>query len=171
MPGSWHNAKVARPIYKQLRDKAPNGYFLVADLAFPRGGAEVEDHIHLPWRSGEPLPQDHRERAAAIAYDNQLLSYRQMAEWGMHQLQGSFGRLRVPLDVNDNDGRADLLKNCIRMNNVRATRVGISQIRTVYEPIWRALEAAELWDSFERMVIRDIRRGDRVAQFHIVDSA
>ncbi|KAH9919514.1 uncharacterized protein B0H18DRAFT_957472 [Fomitopsis serialis] len=42
-----------------------------------------------------------------------------------------------------------------------------SQIRNVYEPLWKRSEAAELWDNYERMVIRDIRRGDRVARYHL----
>ncbi|KAI0917424.1 hypothetical protein AcW1_007380 [Taiwanofungus camphoratus] len=34
-PGSWHDAHVARPIFNQLRDETPEGYYLVADTAFP----------------------------------------------------------------------------------------------------------------------------------------
>ena len=83
----------------------------------------------------------------------------------MCQLQGSFGRLRVPLDINDDKGRADLLEISVRMNNVWVHCVGIGQVRNVYEDIWWKSEAAGLWESFERMLVRDIRRGDRVARF------
>ena len=51
------------------------------------------------------------------------------------------------------------------MNNVRVHRVGISQVQNVYEDIWRKSEAAGLWESFEWMLVWDIRRGDRVARF------
>jgi hypothetical protein len=34
-----------------------------------------------------------------VAFDRELLSYRQTAEWGMPGLQGSFGRLRIPLEI------------------------------------------------------------------------
>ncbi|KZV61810.1 hypothetical protein PENSPDRAFT_592328, partial [Peniophora sp. CONT] len=67
-----------------------------------------------------------------------LLSYRQTAEWGMCALQGSFGRLRVPLEIENSERRGDLLETCLRLHNVRTAVVGISQIRNVYEPIWRA---------------------------------
>lgn len=91
-------------------------------------------------------------------------------EWGMRQLCGSFGRLRVPLDTDDNEQCGDVLESCVRMNNVRVLRVGISEICSVYEPIWRWSEAAELWDSFEHVAVRDIRRGDRVARFHLSEA-
>jgi len=35
VPGSWHDSKVAQPIYKKLREQTPGRYFLVADTAFP----------------------------------------------------------------------------------------------------------------------------------------
>lgn len=56
------------------------------------------------------LPQDPEERVAAITYSNVLVSARQAAEWGMRAIQGSFGHLRVPLNVNDPEGRMTLLK-------------------------------------------------------------
>lgn len=166
-PGSWHDARIARPIFRQLRDEVPDGYYLVADTAFPRGTADIAGRIRAARASGDALPSDAQERAAALAFDNQLLSYRQTVEWGMRQMRGSFGRLRIPLNIDDDAERGDMLETCVRMNNVRVLRVGISQIRSVYEPIWRGSEIAELWEHFERMTIRDIRQGDRVARFHL----
>jgi hypothetical protein len=34
-PGSWHDSHIARSIYKKLCDKTPEGFYLVADTAFP----------------------------------------------------------------------------------------------------------------------------------------
>ncbi|KAH9062428.1 hypothetical protein EDB87DRAFT_1607265 [Lactarius vividus] len=50
----------------------------------------------------------------------------------MWAIQGSFGRLRVPLDIGDNQDRARLLEVCVHLNNLRVNCVGISQIRGVY---------------------------------------
>ena len=71
-----------------------------------------------------------------MAFDRQLLAYCQTAEWGNHGLQGSFGRLRVPLETNHSGRRADLLEACILSFNLRARRVGLNQIRTDYMPLW-----------------------------------
>lgn len=167
-PGSWHDAKVARPLYDKLRDQTPPGYYIVADTAFPRGTQSIAGRIQAPLKSGQRLPQDPQERDAALARDRQLLSYRQTAEWGMRQLRAGFGRLRVPLDINDAEGRGELLEVCIRSLNVRAERVGISEIRTVYMRYWQEAEDDDIWNDFENILFGDLRRRDRVSRFHRV---
>src|SRR5882762_5799649 len=44
-PGSWHDSKVAQPIYEKLQEKTPAGYYLVADTAFLHGTGDVANHI------------------------------------------------------------------------------------------------------------------------------
>jgi hypothetical protein len=100
-----------------------------------------------------------------LKFDRQLLSYRQSVEWGMRTLQGSFGRLRVPMNINDNQGRRDLLEICGRLHNLRVRCVGVNQILNVYVPTWQT-EDGELWAGFETMLFRDIQRQDRVSRFH-----
>ncbi|KAJ8593273.1 hypothetical protein M405DRAFT_839303 [Rhizopogon salebrosus TDB-379] len=114
------------------------------------------------------LPNNAQEQAELLAFNRQLLSYRQTAEWGMRMLQGSFGRLRVPLDVNDQGRRQRLLEVCMRLSNVRAICVGINQIRSVYLPIWKANEDEQLWIDLGNLLFSDIRRHDRVAHYHLV---
>ncbi|KAG5653357.1 hypothetical protein H0H81_000858 [Sphagnurus paluster] len=169
-PGSWHDARVARPIYEALAN-VPDGFFLVADTAFPRGSASIQGKIRAPMKGGEYIPADFLEQQHALQVNRQLLSYRQTAEWGMRMIQGSFGRLRVPLPINSDRKRQQLLKICIRLSNVRARCVGINQIRNVYMPTWRASEDDELWTGLEEMIFRDIRRRDRVSRFHLVVAA
>jgi hypothetical protein len=104
-----------------------------------------------------------------LQFDRQLLSYRQTAEWGNRALQGSFGRLRIPLEINFTERRGDLLETCARGYCLRARRVGLNQIRTVYMPQWQAhAEDAEIWRNFETMVFSEQRQKDRVARFHTV---
>ncbi|KAI0308625.1 hypothetical protein OF83DRAFT_206224 [Amylostereum chailletii] len=135
------------------------------DTAFPRGTQNIAGRIKAPLKANAVLPEDPQELAALRAFNRQLLSYRQTAEWGMRALQGSFGRLRVPLKIDDDNGRADLIELCARLSNIRALCVGVSEIRNVYEPLWRD-EDDELWFQFENMMIGEIRRRDRVSRFH-----
>ena len=166
-PGSWHDARVARPIYDKLRDATPPGYYLVSDTAFPRGSQQISGRIKAPVKEGTKLPRNAEERAQRLAFDRQLLSFRQTAEWGNRQLQGAFGRLRVPLEITYNDQRGDLLENCARLHNLRARRVGINQIQSVYMPIWVDGEQEQVFRNFETLLISDQRRNDRVAKFHM----
>ena len=89
----------------------------------------------------------------------------------MRALQGSFGRLRVPLDINNSPARKRLLEICVRLNNVWVMRVGINQIQSVYMPIWRNSDDDELWNDLGNQIVGNIRRRDRVARFHLVVQA
>ncbi len=87
----------------------------------------------------------------------------------MCSLQGSFGRLRVPLEVNDVVRRADLLEICVRLHNLRARRVGFNQIQTVYMHEWCADgDQLHLWQSFEHILFSDQRKIDRVSRYHVL---
>jgi hypothetical protein len=146
----------------------PQGYYLVADTAFPRGTRSISGKIRAPLKSGDRVPADVEEREQSMRYNRQLLSYRQTAEWGMRTMQGSFGRLRVPLKISDTTDRQELLELCVRLFNVRANCVGISEIRSVYEPIWKASEDEQLWNDLGNMIFGEIRRRDRVSRYHLV---
>ncbi|KAI0350175.1 hypothetical protein OH77DRAFT_1464227 [Trametes cingulata] len=168
-PGSWHDAKVARPIYEKLRDRTPPGYFLIADTAFPRGATSIAGRIHAPLKSNQQLPQDAEERSALLARNRELVSYRQTAEWGVRYVRAGYGRLRVPLDISDTQGRADLLEVCFRDANLKTERIGMNEIRTVYMRYWEEAEDEDIWADFENVVFGEIRRRDRVARFHRIE--
>jgi DDE superfamily endonuclease len=165
-PGSWHDSRVARPIYDLLLNKSPPGFYLVADTAFPRGVQSIEGRIRAPMKAGNKLRGTHEEIENAMLFDRQLLSYRQTAEWGNRGLQGSFGRLQVPLETGHEARRGDLLEICIRAFNLRSRRVGINQIRAVYFVCWESEWGR--WDDFESVLFSEQRRNDRVARFHTV---
>lgn len=170
-PGSWHDSRVARPIYEKLNNSTPADFFLVCDTAFPRGMTAHSTHLRAPLKSGDHVPSRDDNPALhqqVMSFNRQLLSFRQTAEWGMRQLQGSFGRLRLPLDINQPERRLRLLEMVMRLNNVRARRVGISEIRNVYMPTWREADGSAMWDDLGNMLLSDIRRTDRVSRFHLV---
>lgn len=83
----------------------------------------------------------------------------------MRALQGSFGRLRLPLDPNNPER---LLRICLHLHQLRTQCVGINQILNVYEPIWEEADGSDLWRGFEKIVCKEIRARDRVLRFHVV---
>ncbi|KAK7459484.1 hypothetical protein VKT23_009467 [Stygiomarasmius scandens] len=168
-PGSWHDSRVARPIYSKLLYSTPDGYYLAADTAFPRGTDSISGKIRAPVKDGTQLPSNVQDRQQLLAFDNQLLSFRQAAEWGMCTMQGSFGRLRVPMKINDDEKRGDLLEICTHLFNLRARTVGHNQIRSVYLPIWQASDQERVWNDFENIVYGEQRRSDRVRRFYLTE--
>jgi len=112
-PGSWHDLHVAHPIYEQLHTKVPDNYNLVVDSAFPQGTSLIDGKIQAPIKGNTVVPSDPHELKKLLDFNCQLLSYHQTAEWGMHTMQGSFGRLRVPLDINHKMGQQALLETCV----------------------------------------------------------
>ncbi len=93
----------------------PDRFYLVADTAFPRGSVALRrgSFIHAPMKAGEVLHLTEEGMWAAVQFDNQLLSCRQAAEWGMQMIQGSFSQLRMPLPINNTRAHANLIEVCI----------------------------------------------------------
>ncbi|SJK97335.1 uncharacterized protein ARMOST_00587 [Armillaria ostoyae] len=127
-PGSWHDSRVTQPIYEKLRTETLEGYYLITDTAFPHDTDQIHGCIHAPMKKGTRLPGNALERAEMLAFDRQLLSLRQAAEWGNHALQGSFGRPYIPLQISYHDCRGDLLEICVCLYQLRTWLVGINQI-------------------------------------------
>ena len=61
-------------------------------------------------------------------------SCRQFSEWGMRVLQGSFPRLKDRFNFEEMGKRKLLIHLVVLLSNLRARKVGISQIRNVYQP-------------------------------------
>ncbi|TFK50298.1 hypothetical protein OE88DRAFT_1808659, partial [Heliocybe sulcata] len=148
-PGSWHDAHTARPLFEKLYTSTPDNFYLVTDTAFPRSAVSIAGKIRAPLKTGQRVEGTAAEQDETLTFNRELLSYRQTAEWGMRAMQGGFARLRVPLDINDSEGRRALLELCCRLHNVRAVCIGINQIRSVYMPTWQAIEGKEIWSRLE----------------------
>lgn len=165
-PGSWNDGHLAQGVYEQLRNATPEGYYLVCDTAFSENDADVGNHIQTPLKKGQRLLTDPDLLQEVMAFTRALLSYRQTAEWGMRQLQGSFGRLRLPLNINEREKCARRLETVFRLNNVQVRRVGISEIRNVYLPRGEG-EQLGPWDELGDLLIKNGRSDDRVSRFHV----
>ncbi|KIK32391.1 hypothetical protein CY34DRAFT_19081 [Suillus luteus UH-Slu-Lm8-n1] len=149
-------------------DHTPPTYYIVADTAFPRGTNDIHRRICAPLKQGQRLQGSVAEIDECMAFNRELLSYRQTAEWGMRGLQGAFGRLRVPLEIANKEARGDLIEICVRLHNLHAIRVGINQIRTVYLKCWQDTDDdTAVWQDFENMLFSEQREKDRVSRFHV----
>ena len=63
-PGSWHDARIARPIYVKLLHHTPDTYYLVADTAFPRGTDSIQGKIKAAPKQNERVCGSAQERQA-----------------------------------------------------------------------------------------------------------
>jgi hypothetical protein len=101
-----------------------------------------------------------------VAYSNAITSARQAAEWGMRALQGSFGRLRMPLDITNHQARGDLIETCVRLHNLRTRKIGRNQIKSVYLPVWTSGEN-QFFERVHAMMFPAIRRNDRISRYYV----
>lgn len=84
----------------------------------------------------------------------------------MHALQGSFGWLRMPLAIGDDERHGNMLEICIHLYNLHTHAVGINQIKTIYESLWTEGAQREIWDGFETMLFGEQCCRDCVLTFH-----
>ena len=64
----------------------------------------------------------------------QATSVRQLSEWGMRGLQGSFPRLKDRLPYEERGERKLILEMIVLLYNYRASTVGMNQIQSTYMP-------------------------------------
>ena len=166
-PGSWHDSRVARPIYEKLRTQTPEGYYFIADTAFPRGTATIEGQICAPLKAGQNVRGTEAQIEVQLGFDRELLSYQQTAEWGNCALQGAFGCLWIPLQAKNAEQQGNSLEICNQLHNICTWQVGINQIWTVYMDCWQGNAVDhEIWNHFENMLFSDQCKNDRVSHFH-----
>jgi hypothetical protein len=165
-PGSWHDSAISTNLYTELIDNTPEGYYLIADTAFTTTRADLAPKLRTPPKKDfVRYSCDPRAAMLEIKFYEQLVSARQAAEWGMQCLQGSFGRLKMPMPADDAQFRQLLIMLCARLHNARARIVGINQIRTVYEGIWTEAGPG-VYKDFKNLMFSDIRKNDRIRRFY-----
>ena len=76
--------------------------------------------------------------ATGVAEDiiiyKEATSVRQLSEWGMRSLQGGMPRIKDTFYYEERGERGVIIEMVIRLFNIRARLVGISQIRTTFMP-------------------------------------
>jgi hypothetical protein len=163
-PGSWHDSNIAERLYGQLMNNTPPGYRVISDTAFPRCTDRLDYRILAPMKRGDRLPDCPIEFARLKVLNEQLVSARQAAEWGMRAIQGSFSRLKLPLPASDHEFRAEVLELCVRLHQVRCRSVRINQTQIVYQSVED--EHVILARSFHEMLFPDIQKSCRISRYY-----
>ena len=94
----------------------------------------------------------------------QLVSAQQAAEWGMRSIQGSFGRLKLPLPGTNHLYRAEVLELAVRLHQVQCRSVRINQTQTVYQSV--ETESNILSQSFHKMLFGSIQKHCRISRYY-----
>jgi hypothetical protein len=127
-PGSWHDSSNAFYLYWKLVNEC-DGYAIAADTAFPRNGL-LEDKILTSLKNGD-LDEDPIIAHLQLRFHSMVTSLRQVVEWGMRAIQGTFGRLKIPMTSNKRV-RRNILEGIVLIHNIRTENMGINQITTVF---------------------------------------
>jgi hypothetical protein len=132
LPGSWHDAVLARPLFDRLLNSSqtPSHFALIADSAFP-SNKDMIDRIITPPKVDQIYKNNLNSSRRNTASATEVIRARQGVEWGMHSLQSTFARLHVPLPYDPPHTRC-LLKLIFHLFNLRVRKVGLNQLRTVY---------------------------------------
>jgi hypothetical protein len=155
---------VAENLYMTLLNDTPPGFRCLADTAFPRCTNRLDYRILAPKKKGDRLPTDPTEFARLKVLNEQVVSARQAAEWGMRSLQGSFSRLKLPLLASDHKSRADIIHLAVRLHQLRCRSVGINQTARVYQGVEDEFHL--LGRSFHKMLFPDIQKRCRISRYY-----
>ncbi|EFP76083.2 uncharacterized protein PGTG_02524 [Puccinia graminis f. sp. tritici CRL 75-36-700-3] len=163
-PGPWYDSYIAEPLYQKLLNNTPLGYRVISDTAFPRKGARLQGRILAPTKRGEKMPSSDSEFAHKKVLNEQLVCARQAAEWGMHSIQGSFARIKLPLPADDHQFRTDVLQVICRLHQIRCREVQINQTRSVYMSTQD--EQKMLCQKFHWMLFSHIQQNCRISRYY-----
>jgi hypothetical protein len=136
LPGSWHDAKIAAPLYSLLA-KMPAPWRICGDSAFPKGPKETAGKIITSLKKKYKVPKEGDRHAELMAMHRKATSMRQISEWGMGLLQKTFrclGSHPFGLPACPKQ-RKVIVTTVVRLFNLRTRAVGFNQIRTVYERV------------------------------------
>ncbi len=149
-PGSCADGLLTARFLHHIKKRIGN-YKICVDQGFPQSGnAEGILVGPIPEQSAQRLHSSMRDRLLKLS--NIYTSLCQASEWGMRGLQGSFPRCKKRLPT-DNLQRRKILEAIIFVHNFRTEVVGLSQIRTVFDP------------EYERSIT--LEGYDRIAQYYL----
>ena len=131
-PGCMHDSTMAQwsGIYQELDDLYDaTGAKIVVDSAFSKLESESRYKSHqnnISSRTGNVLQNS--------VINRQATSVRQLSEWGMRGLQGSFPRLKDRILYEETGERKIILQMIVLLYNFRASTVGLNQIQSSFMP-------------------------------------
>ena len=130
-PGTFHDSTMAN--MSKIYDLIDNlygemGTKVVIDSAF---SADNRQSVYKSYQNN--IDNSGRVRQSS-AIHRQATSVRQLAEWGMRGLQGSFPRLKDRLLYEERGERRVILEMIVLLYNYRASTVGMNQIQSSFMP-------------------------------------
>ncbi len=130
-PGTFHDSTMANMsmVYTVVDDVYHRlGSKIVVDSAFASDGRPslYKSHQNNFDRQGN-------QRQCPLLH-RQATSVRQLSEWGMRGLQGSFPRLKDRLEYEERGERRIILEMIVLLYNFRASTVGLNQIQSTFMP-------------------------------------
>ena len=131
VPGSVHDSKIAKwgNIYQKLESVYQLcGGRCTVDSAF---SASRNDYL-IRSANTNYVGETRAEFAASVAFNAEATSMRQSAAWGMRTFQSSFPRIKDRFVFEERGEKKRIVKLCFLHYNVRARRVGINRLRSVY---------------------------------------
>ena len=129
-PGTVHDSTMANRsgIYERIDEVyVKTGGRVVVDSAFGK-----RNHSSLIKSFANNIDQQGRARQRT-SVNRDATSVRQLSEWGMRGLQGSFPRLKERIRWEERGERKLMMQLVIYLYNYRAEKVGFNQIATVYK--------------------------------------
>jgi hypothetical protein len=130
-PGTFHDSTMANmsgiydkidDLYRQLGSK------VVVDSAF------LADNCQSVYKSHQNNIDRYGHVRQKSDVCRQATLVRQLSEWGMRGLQGSFPRLKDCLLYEERGERTLILEMILQLYNYWASTVGINQIQSTYMP-------------------------------------
>ena len=133
VPGCVNDSLIAE--WGNVYSKLQRVYDLCGGKCTVDSAFSARDNEYLIKSAQTTLAGDTPEEFAFNAHLNaEATSMRQSAEWGMRAFQSSFPRLKDRFIHEENGERRIIMKMSLLLYNLRARRVGINQIRSVYLP-------------------------------------
>ena len=123
-PGTFHDSTMADYGVYDAMEKVydETGGKVVVDSAFKIGN---KDYLI---KSSQQDPLDERQ----LLLNRQATSIRQLSEWGMRMIEGSFPRLKDPLLFEEMGDRKVILRLMVHLYNYQTAKVGINQIMNTF---------------------------------------
>jgi DDE superfamily endonuclease len=133
VPGCVHDSLIAE--WGSIYDKLGRVYDLCGGTCTVDSAFSARRNNYLI-KSGQTnlVGETRAELAANIRLNAEATSMRQSAEWGMRTLEASFPRLKDRFIYEERGERRRIMQMCFLLYNLRARRVGINQIHSVYVP-------------------------------------
>jgi hypothetical protein len=140
---------------------APNGTIIHAIINAPGlwHDSNIEERLYQKLMTDTLLGYCFAEEK-----NEQLVSARQAAEWGMWAIQGSFSCLKLPMPTLDHKFCTEVIELTVHLHQLQCQLVGINQTAAVYQEVKD--DFSLLSQSFHNMMFPQIQKKCQISQYY-----